>query len=68
MLRRRFLTGLLLAGASALAAVLLRRRAAARRERADLYFDDGSMVSFVEGNAEAERLLPLARRVLDLAA
>jgi hypothetical protein len=51
------------AGAVA-ATVLLRRRAAARRERVDLYFDDGSMLSLAEGTGDAERLLPLAREVL----
>jgi hypothetical protein len=34
------------------------------QERLDVYFDDGSFVTFVVGSAEAERLLPLARRVL----
>jgi hypothetical protein len=64
MARHRLLTGVLLAAGSFAGAILLRRRAARRRERADLYFDDGSMVSLVEGTAEAERLLPLARDVL----
>jgi hypothetical protein len=30
----------------------------------DVYFADGSMVSFADGSPEAGRLLPLARRVL----
>jgi hypothetical protein len=35
------------------------------RERLDLYFDDGSFVTFSESSsAEAARLLPLARQVL----
>jgi hypothetical protein len=34
------------------------------RERLDLYFDDGSFVTFEAGSPEAERLLPLARQVL----
>jgi hypothetical protein len=63
----KLLTGFLLAAISLFAAAMLRRRAARRRERADLYFDDGSMVSLVEGSAEAERLLPLARDVLQAA-
>jgi hypothetical protein len=41
-----------------------RRSSARQRDRLDVYFADGSMVSFVEGSAEAERLLPLARRAL----
>jgi hypothetical protein len=60
----RVLTGFLLAAGSLAGAVLFRRRAARRRERADLYFDDGSMISLVEGTPDAERLLPLARDVL----
>lgn len=64
MARHRVLTGFLVAAGSLAGAALLRRRTARRRERADLYFDDGSMVSLVEGSAEAERLLPLAREVL----
>ncbi len=67
MARHRFFTGVLLAAGSFAGVVLLRRRTARRRERADLYFDDGSMVSLVEGTAEAERLLPLARDVLEAA-
>jgi hypothetical protein len=43
---------------------LYRRATGRRRDRLDLYFDDGSMVSFVEGSAEAERLLPVARDML----
>ena len=46
------------------AAVLARRRGAAKRERVDLYFDDGSMVSLDARNAESERLLALAGRAL----
>ena len=67
MPRHRLLTGFLLAAGSFAGAVLYRRRAARHRERADLYYDDGSMVSLVEGTAEAERLLPLARDVLQSA-
>jgi hypothetical protein len=67
MRSHRVLTGFLLAAISLVAVTVLRRRAARRRERADLYFDDGSMVSLVEGSAEAERLLPLARDVLQAA-
>ena len=44
--------------------VLLRRGGRARRERVDLYFDDGSMISLAEGSPEAARLLPVARRIL----
>jgi hypothetical protein len=34
------------------------------RGRVDVYFDDGSFVTFGAGSPEAERLLPLARQVL----
>jgi hypothetical protein len=34
------------------------------RERLDVYFDDGSFVTFGPGSPEADRLLPLARQVL----
>jgi hypothetical protein len=44
--------------------VLFRRSFARQRERVEVYFDDGSMVSLVEGSAEAEKLLPVAREAL----
>jgi hypothetical protein len=40
------------------------RRQTAHRERADLYFEDGSMLSLPAGSPGAERLLPLARQVI----
>jgi len=46
----------------ALAGSVLYRRSFARRpERIDVYFDDGSMVSYVDGSIEADGLLPAAR-------
>lgn len=53
----------LLAGATAGFAFWL-RRTAPPREHVDLYFADGSMVSFTPGSPEGDRLLPIARRVL----
>jgi hypothetical protein len=50
--------GGMLAGAAFL------RRQAAQRERADLYFEDGSMLSLTNGSPGADRLLPLAREIL----
>jgi hypothetical protein len=47
--------------------VLYRRSAGRRRERIDVYFGDGSMVSFVDGSSEAETLLPIVRDALDAA-
>jgi hypothetical protein len=35
-----------------------------KRERLDVYFDDGSFVTFGAGSPEAARLLPLARQVV----
>jgi hypothetical protein len=35
-----------------------------RGQRLDVYFDDGSFVTFDAGSAEGDRLIPLARRVL----
>ena len=64
---RKVLTGFLLAAGSLGGSFLYRRRAARRRERVDLYYDDGSMVSHTEGSPGSERLLPLARDVLNAA-
>jgi hypothetical protein len=64
MRSRSFLTGFLLAAGSAVGTVLYRRRAARRRERVQLYFGDGSMISLTEGSPEAERLLAPARELL----
>jgi hypothetical protein len=40
------------------------RRHAAQRDRADLYFEDGSMLSLTNGSPGADRLLPAAREIL----
>ena len=61
---RKVMTGVLLAAGSLAGSVLLRRRAARKRERVDLYADDGSMHSFGEGTAEADSLLPIAHELL----
>ena len=53
----------LTAAAAAAGAVVWQRRQR-RRERVDLYFADGSMVSLEQGSLEADRLLPLAHDVL----
>jgi hypothetical protein len=58
---------MLLAAGSLAGSVLVRRRAARRRERVDLYADDGSMQSYAEGTLEAERLLPIAHELLSAA-
>jgi hypothetical protein len=66
-MRRRLLTLLGFGTGLAAGTVLYRRGAAKKRERVDLYFDDGSMVSLGDGSPGAERLLPLARRILGAA-
>ena len=57
---RKLVTGMMLAAGSLAGSVLVRRRAARKRERVDLYAEDGSMHSFSEGSPEALRLLPIA--------
>ena len=61
---RKLVTGMLLAAGSLAGSVLVRRRAARKRERVDLYADDGSMHSYAEGSIEADRLLPFAHEIL----
>jgi hypothetical protein len=61
---RKVVTGVLLAAGSLAGSILVRRRAARRRERVDLYAEDGSMLSLADGTPEAERLLGIARELL----
>jgi hypothetical protein len=49
------------------ASVVLRRRLGKRRDRVEIYFADGSMVSYVDGSPEALSLLPPARDALHAA-
>ncbi len=51
------------AGGKLAGAAFIRRRSA-HRERVDLYYEDGSMISLSNGSPDAERLLPLAREIL----
>ena len=63
-MRRKLVALLALALAWVAGAALLRRAAGPQRERVDLYFDDGSMVS-LEGDAPAAAaLFPIARDLL----
>jgi hypothetical protein len=48
--------------------VLYRRTFARRRARVDVYFDDGSMISYDDGSPEAGPLLSLAHDALAAAA
>jgi hypothetical protein len=49
---------------SAVGLAFWRRSSGKDRERVELYFSDGSMVTFPEDSTEAARLIPLARQVL----
>jgi hypothetical protein len=52
------------AGGALAGSLAYRRLFGTGRERLDVYFDDGSFVTFAGRSTEAARLLPLARRVL----
>jgi len=53
-----------LAATAVAAGVTYQRLAANRRTRLDVYFADGSFVTYREGSAAAEELLSVARQVL----
>jgi hypothetical protein len=58
----------MLAAGSIAGSVLYRRRAARRRERVDVYAEDGTMASIAaDGSPEAERVLALARELMAVA-
>ena len=62
---KRKLVGLLGFGTGILAgSVLYRRSFGRRRSRVDVYFDDGSMLSFAVDSPQAARLLEIARSAL----
>jgi hypothetical protein len=62
-MRRR--SALLLLGVGSAAAAAVGRRLAGRgEERADLYFEDGSMVSLPADAPAAQSLFPIARDLL----
>ena len=64
MARRRLTALVVTLGSLVGAAALWRRRSGKGKEYVDVYFADGSMVTFAEGSDQAARLLPIARRVL----
>ena len=66
MRSRSGLTGMLLGAGSLAGTLLFRRRLARRRERVDVYFANGSMLSLARPG-EAEPMLRRARRILELA-
>jgi hypothetical protein len=61
---RRLLGFAALLGFALAVASFVRRGAGRRRERVDLYYDDGSMVSLPDGSPESDRLLALGREAL----
>jgi hypothetical protein len=63
-MRRRLLALAGFASGALAGAAVYRRWFAGSGERLDLYFDDGSFVTFEASSAEGARLLPLARQVL----
>jgi hypothetical protein len=63
-MRRRLLAVLGFATGVFGASVVLRRQLGKRRDRVEVYFDDGSMVSYVDGAPEADALLEPARDAL----
>lgn len=67
MARRKLTASLLALGSLVGAAAVWRRRSTRGKEHVDVYFADGSMVTFAEGSEEAARLLPIARRLLTTA-
>jgi hypothetical protein len=62
-MRRSFAMALGVVGGMLAGAAFIRRQVGGR-ERADLYFEDGSMLSLTNGAPGADRLLPLARDVI----
>ena len=63
-MRRGLLTLAGLLGGGIVAGAAYERWLTKGRDRVDVYFDDGSFVTYDEGSSEAERLLPHARAVL----
>ena len=63
-MRRRILALLGFATGVLAGSVVLRRQFGKRQDRIEIYFDDGSMVSYVEGAVEADPLLAPARDAL----
>jgi hypothetical protein len=66
-LRNRLLTLAGVASGALAGTALYRRWFGGGPERLDLYFDDGSFVTFEASSAEGARLLPLANQVLTAA-
>jgi len=63
-MRRRLLTLAGFASGALAGSALYRRSLGRRRERVDVYFDDGTMVSYAEGAPAADSILAVAHRLL----
>lgn len=63
-MRRRLVAFAALASGWLVGIAIYRRASAGRRERIDLYFEDGSMQTLADGTAGTERLLQLAHEAL----
>ncbi|TMK72181.1 MAG: hypothetical protein E6G50_04385 [Actinobacteria bacterium] len=61
---RRSVAALVGVAGGMLAGAAFIRRRTVDRDRVDLYYQDGSMVSLSNGSPGADRLLPLAREIL----
>jgi hypothetical protein len=61
---RRLLRFLVLVGIAFAGLVVYRRRSASRRERVDLYYEDGSLVSLPQGSDGAASVLRPASEAL----
>jgi hypothetical protein len=64
MSRRKLWIPFVVGAGSFLGTVVYRRRSVRNRNRLDVYFDDGSMVSLAAGSPDADALLPTAQQIL----
>jgi len=64
MSKRKLWIPFVVGAGSFLGTVVYRRRSVRNRNRLDVYFDDGSMVSLASGSPDADKLLPLAGAML----
>ncbi len=64
MARPRTISLLAALGAVVAGIAFFRRGLRRRRDRVDVYFEDGSMVSLADGSPQAVRLLEIARTAL----
>jgi hypothetical protein len=67
MAKRRLTAVAVAVGSVVGAAALWLRRAGKSKERVEVYYADGSMVTFAPGSEEAARLFPVGRRILSQA-